>query len=136
MGKHIDVDDLRAALKGTEYDKRGLWDLINATPDPRDDVFEWCHDCKEYDKEAHCCPKFTKVIMDAVKEVGGKWQVGAPTDAEYAILTIVVEGEVPTVDVGRFENGELIDLFVNYRFSYADTTQILAWMPLPPIYWE
>lgn len=29
---------------------------------------EWCHDCKEYDKEQHCCHRFTKVIRQAVEE--------------------------------------------------------------------
>ena len=30
---------------------------------------EWCIDCKEYDKENHCCHKFTKVIQETVDEV-------------------------------------------------------------------
>ena len=29
---------------------------------------EWCLDCKEYDKEQHCCHRFTKVIRQAVEE--------------------------------------------------------------------
>lgn len=32
---------------------------------------EWCHDCKEYDKERHCCPRFSKVIRGALDEVNG-----------------------------------------------------------------
>lgn len=40
--------------------------------------FEWCHDCKEYDAERHCCPRWTKVIRKTVEEVKqgrpkGKW---------------------------------------------------------------
>ena len=40
--------------------------------------FEWCHDCKEYDAERHCCPRWTKVIRKMVEEVRqgrpkGKW---------------------------------------------------------------
>lgn len=30
---------------------------------------EWCRDCKEYDKEQHCCPRFSKVIRGALDEV-------------------------------------------------------------------
>jgi hypothetical protein len=30
---------------------------------------EWCHECKEYDKEKHCCPRFNKVIRQTVKEM-------------------------------------------------------------------
>ena len=31
--------------------------------------FEWCHDCKEYDQEAHCCHRWTKVIRNTVEEL-------------------------------------------------------------------
>jgi len=35
----------------------------------RDDVTEWCTDCKEYDKERHCCPRFNRVIEETVAEI-------------------------------------------------------------------
>ena len=31
--------------------------------------FEWCTDCKEYDKEKHCCHRYSKVIRQAVEEM-------------------------------------------------------------------
>ena len=34
---------------------------------------EWCLDCKEYDKEQHCCHRFTKVIRQAVEERRREW---------------------------------------------------------------
>ena len=30
---------------------------------------KWCTDCKEYDHEKHCCPRFNCVIKKAVEEV-------------------------------------------------------------------
>lgn len=33
------------------------------------DADEWCTDCKEYDKEAHCCHRWTKVIRNTVDEL-------------------------------------------------------------------
>lgn len=30
---------------------------------------EWCTDCKEYDTEKNCCPRFNKVIREAMKRV-------------------------------------------------------------------
>jgi hypothetical protein len=30
---------------------------------------EWCVDCKEYDHDKHCCPRFNKVIRRTVKEL-------------------------------------------------------------------
>lgn len=34
-----------------------------------DTEWEWCHDCKEYDQEAHCCHRWTKVIRQTVAEL-------------------------------------------------------------------
>ena len=38
---------------------------------------EWCTDCKEYDKERHCCPRWNKVIRQALADAQpkrtGKW---------------------------------------------------------------
>ena len=31
--------------------------------------WEWCRDCKEYDQEAHCCHRWTKVIRQTVEEL-------------------------------------------------------------------
>ena len=33
------------------------------------DIDEWCTDCKEYDNERHCCPRWNRVIRETVKEV-------------------------------------------------------------------
>lgn len=30
---------------------------------------EWCHDCKEYNHDKHCCPRYNKVIRSAVEEM-------------------------------------------------------------------
>lgn len=30
---------------------------------------EWCKDCKEYDAEKACCPRFNKVIRETLKEI-------------------------------------------------------------------
>ena len=29
---------------------------------------EWCKDCKEYDTEKHCCPRFNNVIKRTMNE--------------------------------------------------------------------
>lgn len=29
---------------------------------------EWCTDCKEYDQERHCCPRYNRVIRSAILE--------------------------------------------------------------------
>lgn len=32
-------------------------------------TFEWCHDCKEYDQEAHCCHRWSKVIRTTIADI-------------------------------------------------------------------
>ncbi len=33
------------------------------------DMDEWCTDCKEYDPDKHCCPRWNKVIRKTVEEM-------------------------------------------------------------------
>ena len=46
-----------------------LVDAIASFPDCMSDVDEWCPDCKEYDNEKRCCPRFNRVISNTVKEL-------------------------------------------------------------------
>ena len=50
-----------------EKDVKALNSLPSAQLDPHYD--EWCMDCKEYDQERHCCPRYNRVIREAVEEV-------------------------------------------------------------------
>lgn len=36
---------------------------------PKYNTSEWCHDCSEYDQNKHCCPRFNRVIRNAVEEM-------------------------------------------------------------------
>ena len=44
-------------------------DRIKQLPSAEEESFEWCTDCKEYDQEAHCCHRFSKMIRKAVDEM-------------------------------------------------------------------
>lgn len=44
----------------------GIKKLPSAQPERRFD--EWCTDCKEYDKEKHCCPRWNRVIRTTLQE--------------------------------------------------------------------
>lgn len=56
--------------------KRYLENAPSAEPEPEE--FEWCHDCKEYDQEKHCCHRWTKVIRQTVKEVKAQYALEYP----------------------------------------------------------
>lgn len=44
----------------------GLKSVPSAQPEPLD---EWCTDCKEYDKDKHCCPRWNRVIRQTLKDM-------------------------------------------------------------------
>lgn len=55
--------------------------LPSAQPEPHYD--EWCTDCKEYDHERHCCPRWNRVIRETLKDAQPN------TDHIYAELSKV-----------------------------------------------
>ena len=42
---------------------------IDAEPVKRESEWKWCHDCKEYDKENHCCHRWSTMIRDTLEEM-------------------------------------------------------------------
>ena len=42
---------------------------IRKLPSAEEESFEWCTDCKEYDQEAHCCHRWSKMIRKTVEEM-------------------------------------------------------------------
>ena len=55
-------------------------DRIKQLPSAEEESFEWCTDCKEYDQEAHCCHRWSKMIRKTVDEM----QVVRCKDCKYA----------------------------------------------------
>ena len=53
---------------------------IRELPSAESESFEWCTDCKEYDQEAHCCHRWSKMIRKTVEEM----QVVRCKDCKYA----------------------------------------------------
>lgn len=45
-----------------------IQDILRHLPSAQPDTDEWCHDCKEYDKEHHCCPRWNRVIRTTLEE--------------------------------------------------------------------
>lgn len=61
-------------------DTKSIINLLNDLPpaEPEPNYDEWCTDCKEYDQERHCCPRWNRVIREALKDAQperktGKW---------------------------------------------------------------
>lgn len=101
---------------------------------------EWCTDCKEYDQEKHCCPRFNRVIRQAVSEQ--KW---IPWDIEddprlkdhhYYLVTHTAYSTPMKAkyhdDVPHFE---IMGVSVkNTDTAYFWEKTVTAWMDLPETY--
>jgi len=55
----------KAVLKYTQM----VSDRLKALPSAQTDLDEWCTDCKEYDQERHCCPRWNRVIRKTAEEL-------------------------------------------------------------------
>lgn len=62
------IEILQRNIPGCDYDLSEAVNLAIAAIEQQGEDNEWCLDCKEYDKEQHCCHRFTKVIRQAVED--------------------------------------------------------------------
>lgn len=109
-------------------------------------TFEWCSDCAEYDKERHCCHRFTKVIRQTVEECKKEYANEGwipvtekePTETGLYLVTenTVVERKwVTRMRIAKCEVSKLHDGRVDVCWrGYGG--KVLAWRPLPEPYTE
>ena len=71
ISRQAAIDALNEVVKDhsiTDFDAiASILDLPSAQPESNYD--EWCADCKEYDHENSCCPRWTKVIRQTRREL-------------------------------------------------------------------
>lgn len=104
-------------------------ELPSAEPERQE--FEWCHDCKEYDQEKHCCHRWTKVIRNTVEEMKNQGQWIPVTEALPKMKEVVLI----TNGKGHVRCGKYQGIFdnKNYRWWWKHKTleEVLAWQSLP-----
>ena len=120
---------------------------------------EWCLDCKEYDKEQHCCHRFTKVIRQAVEDHRREW----PDSKWIPVTERLPEKAGRYLVIARWsENMDYLVDALDYGFKVNEDWEgtdyifpnggafgedwngeidnlekdIIAWMPLPEPYKE
>ena len=103
---HVQKQDMSCGLI------RRLEDLPSTQPEYRLD--EWCTDCKEYDKERHCCPRWNRVIRDTLQDVQperktGRWIYG---EDEHCIDGYHCD------KCGFFVPWDYVHKFINYIEDY------------------
>jgi len=55
------------------YETKSIQEIPTAQPE----LNEWCTDCKEYDQERHCCPRWNRVIRQTLKDAQPEQKKGA-----------------------------------------------------------
>lgn len=134
------LESVIAELDGTSLD--GFKN--NPTIEPQLD--EWCNDCKEYDKERHCCPRWNRVIRTTLDDVrkeayeqgramAQRWiPVTERLPEKYKDVLCCYEyfryGDYNcmfrTIDRGYYGNGVW-----GGEAGQGHKNKVLAWMPLP-----
>ena len=113
-----------------------LYNLPPAQPD----LDEWCTDCKEYDQEKHCCPRWNRVIRKTAEEVRQhaqpepRWipvedKERLPRDGQRVLITDE-DGEIEVACIVDYSDiGEDIEWWAHDYKCHP-----IAWMPLPKPY--
>ena len=118
--------------EGASVQCTDLYTEINSLPSAQPDLDEWCTDCKEYDQERHCCPRWSRVIRQILKDAQPeqRWipcSERLPSEGENVLLCDTRFGNVA---IGRL---------IRYNTSCCwevdhwdcDIEDWQAWMPLP-----
>ena len=120
-----------------------LKELPSAQPEYKTD--EWCTDCKEYDQEKHCCPRWNRVIRNTLKDAQSeqRWvpcSERLPRDSSEKIVTFT-SGYVSTASFVLREKIYCGRMLVSTRENFwqvleedEEEGEVVAWMPLPEPY--
>lgn len=130
-------DAVRAWNKRKEITKRTAETEQNV---PNDELIsrKWCTDCKEYDQERHCCPRWNRVIRNTVEELKAEHRWIPVTERLPEKKTEVIYSlDNHFVSTGymtdRNYNGEEVELHWEDMESGA-LIYPEAWIPLPEPY--
>ena len=91
---------------------------------------EWCHDCKEYDKEKHHCPRWCKVIRTTVEEIKGNLDVPDINVGDIELLDSLHEKILKSKFAEEVTEAE-IDALVKAKQGLNENKQSLndGWIP-------
>ena len=139
------------AVDAMQYDAE-----LRQLPSAQPDLDEWCTDCKEYDQEKHCCPRWNRVIRETAEEVRQnaeaepRWipvEERLPEEYKDVLVSVHFLGletqhkngwndhikESWYVDIANYIDGSWVSCSDEYKVGKSRHI-ITAWMPLPKPY--
>ena len=105
---------------------------VEQLPSAQPEINEWCHDCKEYDTENDCCPRWGQVIKTALEDAQPE-QRWIPCSERLPELNQIC---IVTDETRRcaYEYGLHDDTYDDENGWTYLGHRIIAWMPLPEPY--
>lgn len=96
---------------------------------------EWCTDCKEYDTDKHCCPRWNRVIRQTLKDAQPEPQwipcsERLPSEGENVLLCDTLFDNVTIGKLIKYNTSCCWEVD-HWDFDIEDWQ---AWMPLPEPY--
>ena len=108
---------------------------LGTLPSAQPKFDEWCDDCKEYDKERHCCPRWNRVIRETVDDMKAA-QPGwipcserLPEGEEKVIVSIHDDSGDYAIDYSS--SGWYVPAGDFWVVENETNSRVIAWMPLP-----
>ena len=78
----FDCEELERARHWDGHTEKDITRLLSL-PSAQPENFEWCHDCKEYDKEQHCCHRWSQQIRKTIEELEASYPQEAKDELLY-----------------------------------------------------
>ena len=138
---HMDYMPGEWAVKGLTMCKEIIKGLPPAQPEQTNSwcINSWCIDCKEYDTENKCCPRYSRVIKQTLDDAyrHGETEAEARFHAQQRWIPCSerLPEERQEILATTTDNawGDVVIIRTYYKEMHKS---VIAWMPLPEPYAE
>ena len=137
--------------KSTQLAFEDAIEIIKQEAEKYEECYKYCRDCEAYNKEKHHCPKFCKVITEAVKEIEENHngfneisEKGLPPVGKPLIVTIKdnLQGRPNELRYPVYYEKDSMKGGYHWSWRYGDfayelvpdVSEVIAWQPLPQPY--
>lgn len=114
----------------------GVMDVLSQLPSAQPPMIdEWCDDCKEYDSEKHCCPRWNRVIRQTAEDMKAALPHWIPCserlpESEGTYFVTLKDSDGTFLDFADW-NCMFTGRYASIDGDYCQISNVVAWMPLP-----